>query len=46
MYFIEILNKLNNFPATPIPTDNGGKPTQATNKSRNRGGNAYVKSDI
>lgn len=38
--YMEILDKLNNFPAAPVPTENGGKSTAATNKSRNRGGNA------
>lgn len=38
--YMEILDRLNNFPAPAVVADNGGKPTQATNKSRNRGGNA------
>lgn len=44
--YAEILDRLNNFPAAPVLADNGGKPAAATNKSRNRGGNADGKSDI
>lgn len=37
--YMEILERLNNFPAAPVPANDGGKATAATNKSRNRGGN-------
>lgn len=36
---MEILDRLNNFPAAPIPANDGGKPAAATNKPRNKGGN-------
>lgn len=38
--YMDILDRLNNFPTTNISTDNGGKPAAATNKSRGKGGNA------
>lgn len=38
--YMEILDRLNNFPAPAVATENGNRPTQTTNKSRNRGGNA------
>lgn len=38
--YMEILERLNNFPAPTVTTENGNRSAQATNKSRNRGGNA------
>ncbi|MCM1327759.1 MAG: hypothetical protein NC243_11260 [Lachnoclostridium sp.] len=37
--YIEILDKLNSFPTSMVVAEDGGKSAQATNKSRNRGGN-------
>ncbi len=38
--YIEILNRLDNFPVLPVASEGGRKPETATNKTRNRGGNA------
>ncbi len=38
--YMEILDRLNNFPTPSMVAENGNRPTQTTNKSRNRGGNA------
>lgn len=44
--YMEILERLNNFPAPAVVAEDGKRPVSATNKSRNRGGNDNVKSDI
>lgn len=36
--YMEILDRLNNFPATTISPDDGKRPAATTNKSRSRGG--------
>lgn len=38
--YIEILNRLDSFPVGNVSSENGSKPAQTANKSRNRGGNA------
>ena len=38
--YMEILERLNNFSAPVVVPENGNRPVQAANKSRNRGGNS------
>lgn len=44
--YMEILERLNNFPAAPVPSENRGKPAAVATKSRGKGGDADGKSDI
>ncbi|MCM1057248.1 MAG: hypothetical protein NC517_06545 [Firmicutes bacterium] len=44
--YAEILDRLNNFPPTPVYAENGGESKATTAKSRGKGGNADGKSDI